>query len=113
MARFKTRVLGLVAVIAIAIAIAYSLVTSEYLSLSIGLLFILLVFVAVSFFHSSKPRPFLIFSWPFFWPLFYMLDWIEFLALHKSLKMIRQGKDVEWQRWDRKGIGNFLEKEKS
>ncbi|HYH74767.1 MAG TPA: glycosyltransferase family 2 protein, partial [Candidatus Saccharimonadales bacterium] len=98
--------------IAIAIAIAYSLVTSEYLSLAIGLLFIMLVFIAVSFFHSSKPRPLLIFSFPFFWPLFYMLDWIEFLALHKSLKMIRQGKDVEWQRWDRKGIGNFLEGEK-
>jgi hypothetical protein len=40
-----------------------------------------------------------------------MLDWIEFLALHKSLKMIRQGKDVEWQRWERKGIGNFVSKE--
>jgi cellulose synthase/poly-beta-1,6-N-acetylglucosamine synthase-like glycosyltransferase len=97
--------------VAIAIAIAYSIVTSEYLSLSIGLLFILLVFVAVSFFHSSRPRPLLVLAFPFFWPLFYMLDWIEFLALHKSLKMIRQGKDVEWQRWERKGIGNFVSKE--
>jgi cellulose synthase/poly-beta-1,6-N-acetylglucosamine synthase-like glycosyltransferase len=96
--------------IAIAIAIAYSLVTSEYLSLAIGLLFILLVFVAVSLFHSSKPRPLLILGWPFFWPLFYVLDWIEFLSLYKSLKMIRQGKDVEWQRWNRQGVGNFVKK---
>jgi cellulose synthase/poly-beta-1,6-N-acetylglucosamine synthase-like glycosyltransferase len=94
--------------IAIAIAVAYSIVTSEYLSLAIGLLFILLVFMSVSLFHSSKPRPLLILGWPFFWPLFYMLDWIEFLSLHKSLKMIRQGKDVEWQRWERKGVGNFI-----
>jgi hypothetical protein len=42
-----------------------------------------------------------------------MLDWIEFLSLYKSLKMIRSGKDVEWQKWDRQGIGLKLEGEKA
>jgi biofilm PGA synthesis N-glycosyltransferase PgaC len=91
--------------IAISIVIAYSIVTSEYLSLAIGLLFILLVFVAVSLFHDTKPRPLLIFYFPFVWPLFYMLDWVEFLSLYKTFKLIRQGKDIEWQQWDRKGLG--------
>ena len=90
--------------IAIAIVIAYSIVTSEYLSLAIGLLFILLVFVAVSLFHDNKPKPSLILAFPFVWPLFYLLDWVEFLSLYKSMQMIKRGKDVEWQQWNRKGI---------
>lgn len=95
--------------VAIAIFIAYCLVTSEFLSLSIGLLFIFLVFLAVSFFHTSRPRPLLALTFPFVWPIFYMLDWIEFLSLYKSIKMIRAGKDVEWQKWQRQGIGGALQ----
>lgn len=95
--------------IAIAILIIYMVITYEYLSLSLSLLYILLVFVVVPLFHS-KPRPSYILYFPF-WPLFYFLDWIEFLACYKSLKMIRQGKDVEWQRWDRQGIHGHLAKE--
>lgn len=99
--------------IAIAILIAYSIVTAEYLSLAIGLSFIFLVFAAVSLFNTSHRRPFLMFSFPFVWPLFYMLDWIEFMALHKSVRLIRRGKDVEWQKWERKGIGNALKGHKA
>lgn len=90
--------------IAIAILIAYSFVTSEFLSLAIGISFIFLVYLAVSLFHDTRPRPILIFLFPFTWPLFYMLDWIEWLALLKSLKLIRQRKDVQWQHWSRQGI---------
>lgn len=90
--------------IAIAVLVTYGILTSEYLSLAIGLLFIGLVFLAVSLFHVHRPRPILIAYFPFFWPLFYLLDWIEFLALYKSLQLIRSGKDVRWQQWQRKGI---------
>lgn len=90
--------------IAIAILVAYSLVTSEYLSLSIGILFILLVYIAVSLFHENRPRPLLLLAFPFTWPLFYVLDWVEFMALFKSVKIIRRGADVEWQTWNRQGI---------
>ncbi|MDN5274392.1 MAG: hypothetical protein JWP06_293 [Candidatus Saccharibacteria bacterium] len=97
--------------IAIAILIVYSILASEYLSLAIGLLFIGLVFFVVSVFHVHRPRPFFTLYFPFFWPLFYMLDWIEYLALYKSISMIRKRKDVEWQRWDRKGINAVIVKE--
>lgn len=90
--------------LAVASIIAYTLLTSEYLSIAIGLGFIALVFIAVSLFHANRPRPQLVFYFPFFWPLFYLLDWIEFLALYKSLAMIRKRKDVEWQNWKRQGI---------
>ena len=90
--------------IAIAILIAYSLITTEFLSLAIGVSFIFLVYLAVALFHDTRPRPLLILLFPFTWPLFYLLDWIEWLALFKSLKMIRQGKDVEWQNWQRQGL---------
>jgi poly-beta-1,6-N-acetyl-D-glucosamine synthase len=90
--------------IAIAILITYSLITSEFLSLAIGLLFIFLVYVAVSIFHNNRPRPGLVLLFPFTWPLFYMLDWIEFMALFKSIKMIRQHQDVVWQNWARQGM---------
>jgi cellulose synthase/poly-beta-1,6-N-acetylglucosamine synthase-like glycosyltransferase len=90
--------------LAIASIIAYTIITTEYLSLAIGLGFIALVFMAVSLFHSNRPRPLLTLYFPFFWPLFYLLDWIEFLALYKSVSMIRHRKDVEWQNWKRQGI---------
>lgn len=95
--------------IAIAIMIAYVIITSEYLSLALGISYIVLVFVAVPLFHSH-PRPKYVFYFPF-WPLFYFLDWIEFLSLYKSLKMIRRGQQVEWQKWNRQGISNHLKKE--
>lgn len=94
--------------IAIAIMIAYVIITSEYLSLALGIMYILLVFVTVPLFHS-RPRPHYMLYFPF-WPLFYFLDWIEFVAVFKSLKMIRQGQQVEWQSWNRQGIQNHLTK---
>lgn len=95
--------------IAIAVLVTYSILTSEYLSLAIGLLFIGLVFLAVSLFHVHRPRPVLILYFPFFWPLFYLLDWIEFLALYKSIRLIRSRKDIEWQQWQRQGIAPIKE----
>jgi biofilm PGA synthesis N-glycosyltransferase PgaC len=88
--------------IAIAIMIAYVIITGEYLSLSLGIMYIFLVFIAVPLFHT-RPRPHYMLYFPF-WPLFYLLDWVEFVAVYKSLHMIRRGQQVEWQRWDRQGI---------
>lgn len=94
--------------IAIAIMIAFVVISSEYLSLSLGICYIFLVFVTVPFFHT-RPRPHFILYFPF-WPLFYFLDWIEFVSLFKSVKMIREGQQVEWQSWQRQGIGTDLDK---
>ncbi len=89
---------------AIAILITYSLITSEYLSSAIGIMYILLVYISVSLFHDNRKRPELVLLFPFTWPLFYVLDLIEFLALYKSLRLIRRGQDVEWQQWQRQGL---------
>ena len=99
--------------VAIAVLIVYSVLTSEYLSLAIGILFIGLVFFVVSLFHVHRPRPLFAFYFPFFWPLFYMLDWIEYVALYKSVRMIRMRKEIEWQRWERKGINAVIAKEET
>lgn len=92
--------------IAIAIMIAYVIITNEFLSLSLGIMYILLVFIAVPLFHT-RPRPHYVLYFPF-WPLFYLLDWVEFISAYKSLHMIRHGKEVEWQRWNRQGIDGFV-----
>jgi hypothetical protein len=96
--------------IAVAIMVAFVMISSEYLSLALGICYILLAFFAVPTFHSH-PRSHYLLYFPF-WPLFYFLDWIEFISLYKSLKMIRQGKDIEWQRWNRQGIAGNAAKEK-
>ena len=93
---------------AITILVVYSIITSEFLSLGVGVLFILLVYIFTALFSNERPRPLLILSFPFTWTLFYFLDWIEFIALWKSIKMIRQGREVEWQQWKRQGISNHL-----
>ncbi len=90
--------------IAIAILIAYSFIASEFLSLAIGVVFIFLIYLVIPLFHSTRPRPGLVLLFPFTWPLFYFLDWVEWLALFRSIKMIREGKDVEWQQWQRQGF---------
>jgi cellulose synthase/poly-beta-1,6-N-acetylglucosamine synthase-like glycosyltransferase len=92
--------------IAVAVMVAFVMISSEYLSLALGICYIFLAFIAVPTFHSH-PRSHYLFYFPF-WPLFYFLDWVEFMALYKSLKMIRRGQQVEWQSWDRKGIQEFV-----
>lgn len=95
--------------IAVAIMVAFVMISSEYLSLALGVCYIFLAFLAVPTFHTH-PRSHYVLYFPF-WPLFYFLDWIEFVALYKSIKMIRSGQQVEWQRWNRQGIGTHVGKE--
>lgn len=92
--------------VAVAIMVAFVMISSEYLSLALGICYIFLAFIAVPTFHS-RPRSHYLFYFPF-WPLFYFLDWVEFVSLYKSIKMIRQGKQVEWQRWNRQGIQQYV-----
>ena len=70
--------------IAIAILITYSFITGEFLSLAIGITSIFLVYVIVSLFHNTHPRPGLVLLFPFTWPLFYLLDWIEWLEIGRA-----------------------------
>lgn len=94
--------------IAITILVTYSIITQEFLSLAVGILFIFLVYLATALFSGNRPRPLLIALFPFTWPLFYVLDWVEFMALWKSLKMLRRGQEVVWQKWDRRGVSHYI-----
>jgi poly-beta-1,6-N-acetyl-D-glucosamine synthase len=90
--------------IAISVLLAYSFISSDYLSLAIGLFFIFQIYLVTAFFHGEKPNLKILLSFPFTWTLFYFLVWIEFLALYKSITMVFSGKDIVWQKWDRQGV---------
>lgn len=93
--------------IAITLLIAYSFISGDYLSLALGALFIFVIYFVVAFFNDKKIDFKLLLLFVFTWPLFYILVWIEYLVLIKSLKMVLRGEDVSWQKWKRVGIDNI------
>jgi poly-beta-1,6-N-acetyl-D-glucosamine synthase len=94
--------------IAITILITYSLISSDYLSLSLGIFFIFQTYLVTCIFNNSKIELGRLFSFVYTWPLFYILVWIEFLALFKSILMSIRGEEIEWQSWKRTGIGEEI-----
>lgn len=94
--------------IAIAIMIAYSVISSDYLSLSLGIFFIFQIYLITAIFNNERIKPGILIKFPFTWPLFYLLVWIEYLALCKSIMMTLKGDDIVWQKWERKGIGSEI-----
>lgn len=94
--------------LAISMLITYSFISSDYLSLSLGIFFIFQTYLVACIFNNSKIELTRLFSFIYTWPLFYILVWIEFLALLKSISMSIKGEEIEWQRWKRTGIGNEI-----
>ncbi|NJK71049.1 MAG: hypothetical protein HC932_02200 [Thermales bacterium] len=90
--------------ISISILITYSIVASDYLSFAIGLIFILQIYLVASFFGDEGIKWKKILLFPFTWIIFYFLVWVEFLSLLKSISMIINGHQVQWQQWKRRGI---------
>jgi poly-beta-1,6-N-acetyl-D-glucosamine synthase len=87
--------------------ITYSLISGEFVSLALSMLFVGISYFVVALFGSRlrfRQRVGLIVFWPFTWPLFYMLVWIEFHALLRSLHMVVRGDTLDWQRWKREGV---------
>lgn len=87
--------------------ITYSLISGEYVSLALSMLFIGISYFVVSCFSPNialKERIKLLVSWPFTWILFYIIVWIEFHAFLRSLHMVLRGDSLEWQSWKREGI---------
>ena len=41
---------------------------------------------------------------PVAWLLFYFIDFIEYMALAKSIAKLIKNKEVSWQRWERVGV---------
>lgn len=87
--------------------ITYSLISGEFVSLALSMLFVGISYLIVALFgvkYSLKERLQLLLLMPFTWPLFYLIVWIEFHALMRSLHMVLRGDTLEWQQWKREGL---------
>lgn len=92
--------------ISITFLATYSFVSGDYLSITLGSLFVFVIYIVTAFFSGNRKSVWLILLFPFTWPLFYFLVWVEYLALLKSMKMVLRGDDIEWQQWKRQGVSD-------
>lgn len=90
--------------IGIALLLSYSIISGDYLSLGLGILFIFITYFVVSIFNFERFNWRILLKFPFTWPLFYVTTWIEYMVLLRSIKMAIRGHEIDWQRWERKGV---------
>lgn len=88
---------------AIAIILTYTFLTHEFISLAVGIMFIFLVYIFAGVCQRHYNFSFIILFF-FTWPLFFFIDWVELMALIKSIRMYIAKEEVRWQRWKRVGI---------
>jgi biofilm PGA synthesis N-glycosyltransferase PgaC len=88
----------------IALLVGYSFITLDFISISFGILFLLVIYIVNAIFANNDKEPKLLLLFPATWPLFYFLLWVEFLALVRSMYLLYLGDDIVWQRWNREGI---------
>lgn len=89
--------------------ITYSIVSGEFVSLALSMLFVGISYFVVAVFGERltlKERLNLLVSWPITWPLFYVVVWIEFHALLRGFHMVLRGDSLEWQKWQREGVND-------
>jgi biofilm PGA synthesis N-glycosyltransferase PgaC len=89
--------------------ITYSIISGEFVSLALSMLFVGISYFLVALFGEAlswRERMKLIVMWPLTWPLFYVIVWIEFHALLRSIHMVLRGDSLEWQNWKREGVTN-------
>lgn len=87
-----------------AVVWTYTLLTGDFLSVGLSSLFIFFTFLTSLVFGAHKQRAYYLFLFPAFWLLFYILVSVEFFALLQTIELIFQGRDIKWQKWERKGI---------
>jgi poly-beta-1,6-N-acetyl-D-glucosamine synthase len=91
--------------IGITLLVSYSIISGDFLSLALGILFVWVIYLVLGLFNGQKVNWGVLLLFPFTWALFYVLVWIEYMALIKSFLMLLRGDDITWQKWERKGIG--------
>jgi poly-beta-1,6-N-acetyl-D-glucosamine synthase len=91
----------------ITLLVTYSIISGDYLSIALGIMFIFVTYLVNALFSHDKRNIRLMLLFPLTWPLFYFLVWIEWLALIKSILMVVRGDEVEWQAWQRQGISQI------
>ncbi len=89
---------------ALTLLVAYSYISGDYLSLAIGSAFIFIIYLINGIFSNDIKNLKLIPMFFITWPLFYILVWVEYLALIKSFQLLLRGDNVRWQEWQRVGI---------
>lgn len=94
----------LVEPISIALLLTYSFIGLDFLSLAIGVFSVSILYLVNALFNGRRVDLRLIFLFPFTWPLFYFLIWVEFVAHLSSIGMVLRGEEIVWQSWQRKGI---------
>ncbi len=90
--------------IALGLLAAYSFISGDYVSLALGSLFIFTIYLVNAIFSHEGVKLWRILLFPLTWPLFYILVWIEYLALLRGMILVLRGDDVVWQNWERQGI---------
>ena len=90
--------------VALSILVTYSFVTGDFVSLALGSLFVLIIYIVNALFSHAGMRLRYLALFPFTWPLFYILVWVEYIALMRGTRMVIRGEDIEWQRWERTGV---------
>lgn len=84
----------------------FSIMNSDYTSYLIGVVVVGLMFVIqLTFYDKSTRRIGFIALAPIGWLLFYVASYVEAWALVKAIQSFFSKRTVEWQKWDRKGIG--------
>lgn len=84
--------------------IYYLYTTGNYYPFMMWIFFTgVIYFIAFAFGSKKNSMTALIFM-PTYFLLSYILTYVEVTAMYKSLKLLLSGRDVVWQRWDRKGL---------
>ncbi len=91
--------------IGITLLLVYSYITGDYSSLLLGALFMGLMYLVVGLMTEKGKNWWIVPFAPFTWMMFYVLVWVEYMALLKSISSLIRAESLTWQRWQRKGIG--------
>lgn len=91
--------------IGLTLLIIYSFITGDFSSVILGALFIGIMYVVVGLFTERGKNAWIVPLFPFTWAIFYVLVWVEYMALSKSIVATIRAEGVAWQKWQRKGIG--------
>lgn len=94
--------------VGITLLAVYSLISGDYFSLALGIMFVSITYLVVGLFNQKNIDIKTVLKFPFTWPLFYITTWVEYIVLLKSLKMVIRGEDIVWQKWQRKGVATKL-----
>ncbi|MDD5749965.1 MAG: glycosyltransferase [Patescibacteria group bacterium] len=86
----------------------FSLLNSDFTSFMSGVVIVGFMFVIQFMFYEKSAR-----RWSFValapigWMLFYIATYVEMTALLRSIRMLLFHKELDWQRWNRKGIAAY------